>query len=113
MVNYIQESKGNTPKELKMKKINLLSKVEDLGIKEEYELVKQNKMHEAYQIRHARKVLTRFLCFKTKKDFYQALEDMTNYTIDKNGFWNYKAPAFIMDELTRNLLIDLKNKIAN
>lgn len=95
-----------------MKKINLLSEVENFGINEEYELVKQNKTHEAHQIRHARKVLIRFLYFKTKKDFYQALENMTNYTIDAKGFWHYNAPAFVFDELTRGLLVDLKNKIA-
>lgn len=95
-----------------MKKINLLSEVQNFGLKEEYEFVRYNKAHEAYQIRHSRNVLIRFLCFATIKEFYQVLEDMTQYTVDLNGLWHYNPPRFVFDEVTRGLLIDLKNKIS-
>ena len=37
---------------------------------------------------------------------------MTKYTIDDKGFWHYHPTGFVHDELTRGLLVNLKNKIA-
>lgn len=94
-----------------MKKRDILFKVQRFGIKEEHELIRQGKAHEAYQIQYHREILERFVCFRSKKEFYKALEDMTTYTTDEKGFKHYEPLAFVMDEFTRNLLIDFKNKI--
>lgn len=94
-----------------MTKRDILFKVQRFGIKEEHDLIRQGKTHEAYQIQYCREVLERFVCFRSKKEFYKALEDMTTCTTDEKGFRHCEPLAFVAHEFTRNLLIDFKNKI--
>lgn len=94
-----------------MTKRDILFKVQRFGIKEEHELIRQGKTHEAYQLQCAREVLERFVCFRSKKEFYKALDDMTTHTTDEQGLRHYEPLAYVANELTRNLLIDFKNKI--
>ncbi|MBQ9709498.1 MAG: hypothetical protein IJV67_02630 [Clostridia bacterium] len=93
------------------KRVDVLCKILDFGNKEQKELIALGKDHEAYQIEHARKVLILRFDSGTIAGLLTDIEKMTEYTIDTNGNWNYEPLAFVFDEFTRNLLVELKQEL--
>jgi hypothetical protein len=77
--------------------------INNFGVEAEYELVKADMLHEAYQIRHARYMLN-YALLESVETVYFFLERMTTYTVDKFGEWHYDPILFVMDERTRALL---------
>jgi hypothetical protein len=45
------------------------------------------------------------------KEFKQRLHDMTEYTIDSNGDWDYNALCFVHDDSTREMVKTLLKSI--
>ena len=91
-----------------MTKNKAVSIINNFAIKEEYELIKKDMNHEAYQIRAARNMMYYALA-NTIKELISMLDEMTSYTLDKDGFMIY-GPKFVHDENARNLIIELKKQ---
>jgi hypothetical protein len=92
-----------------MTRFDAMYKIVNFGKQEEKNLLAEGKFNEAFQIEHARDTLIYFLNENPIKKVLGRIEAMTNYTIDEKGFWRYDM-RFVMDEFTRNLLLELKKE---
>ena len=91
-----------------MTRFNAMNKILNFGKQEEKQLLKQGKEHDAYQIEHTRNTLIYFLNQNPIKKVEKMIEKMISDEIDDSNFLCYVA-----DELTRNLLVELKKEFAN
>ena len=88
-------------KEIRMKKSTALYKILNFGRKEEHQLIAEGKIHEAYQIEAARRQLV-YALLDTVKHARDLLNEMCKPLNEAHPL------AYVADELTRNLLIELK-----
>lgn len=84
-----------------MTKSTALYKLLNFGRKEEHELIAQGKNHEAYQIEAARKQLM-YALLDTLKHARELLNEMCKPLGEAHPM------CYVADDLTRNLLIELK-----
>lgn len=91
-----------------MTKNTAVSIINNFAIKKEHELIKKDMNHEAFQIRAARNMMY-YALTNTIKELISLLDEMTTYTLDKDGLMIY-GPKFVHDENTRNLIIELKKQ---
>ncbi len=93
-----------------MKKNDALYYILNFGRQEEKTLLQDGKLTEAYQIEYARNSLVYFLNENPVKKVRDRINAMTSYKVDQNGIWRYNSIYFVMDELTRNLLLKLQER---
>ena len=86
-----------------MTKSTALYKLLQFGRKEEHELIKQGKSHDAYQIEAARKKLM-YALLDTVKHARALLAEMCKPLGEAHPM------AYVADDFTRNLLIELKQE---
>lgn len=90
-----------------MTKSILMHKILQFGRTEQQNLIKADKLHEAYQIEHARNTLL-YALLKGIKEVKTVLNAQIEYTIDEKGYCHYAPLAFVSDEFTRNLLTEFR-----
>lgn len=91
-----------------MKRFTALYNILEFGKIEEHKLIMANKKADAYQIEHARKQLIYFFDKNPIKNLVRKIDSMITYTIDEQGVWHYDTMNFVNDELTRQLLSELR-----
>lgn len=79
------------------------------GRDEERNLIAEGKRSDAFQIEDARRTLVYCLANNPLKEIGVFIDRMTDHTIDENGRWHYDG-MFVADDLTRELLKDLRQK---
>jgi hypothetical protein len=84
--------------------------INNFGVAKQGELIREGKNHEAYQILMARNQMY-YAIVVSIKEFKQRLHDMTEYTIDSNGDWDYNALYFVHDDGTREMVKTLLEAI--
>ena len=76
----------------RMTKHMALATINTFGKEEEIRLIEEGKIHEAYQIDHARRQLLHAL-LDSIKAVREELIKMTEYTVDEDGIWHYSPLA--------------------
>lgn len=93
----------------KMTRTEALSNILNFGRTEQHALIEEGKHHEAYQIEHARKQML-YALVKSIKAVRELLPQMTSYTIDEDGAWEYNPDTFVQDDFARALVEDFAAK---
>ena len=92
----------------KLTRFDAMFAVINFGKKEERALLAEGNADAAYQIEHARNTLMYFLNDNAVKSVSAKIGKMVEYTVRADGVWEYDAASFVSDELTRELLKDLR-----
>lgn len=83
---------------------SLLLQVMKFGTCQEKELLKNGKIHEAYQYQHAREKMICTLFNTTIADFFSTVEKMVHCETTSEGILKYDGLWFVSDKNTRDAL---------